>query len=192
MIARSSFQMLLITIIASSSAFSQEVTEGTGLEVDDPSRLGVYLIVIPGQGLDEELVRMMVEREFAQAGVEMTDPSSPRENEVLHLTVGFTATVGEDPGQRSTEFTHTDHRADFWRPVHYRTADGIDHSVPAITWVLRGTSGGGHEVGLYTVTDHVCEVVRQTVRAFLIEFLKANGRSYAPTEGSSAGCGRTS
>jgi hypothetical protein len=118
----------------------------------------------------------------------MIAPTDPREGEVLYLTVDFTARKNEGPGQRSMEFIHTDHRADFWRPVRYRTVDGIDHVVPAITWVLRGTSGGGHDPMFYTVTDHVCEIVGQTVRAFLTEFLKANRKVYAPPEDSPPAC----
>jgi hypothetical protein len=58
--------VILMTGIGASSLAAQAVTPGTGLEVGDPSRLGVHLI--PGHGIDRYALKAIVEREFALGG----------------------------------------------------------------------------------------------------------------------------
>ena len=74
-VARVSF-WIVVALNAAPSLPAQEATQGTGLEVEDFSRLGVTLIA--GRRIDDDAVREAVERQFAMAGVEMTEGQDPR------------------------------------------------------------------------------------------------------------------
>lgn len=188
-IARSVSYMALLVGLAPSGLCAQEPFETRGLEVDDPGRLSVSLI--PGLGLDYELIERVVEEEFALAGVVVMDPGDPGEHEILVIWIGEIDSGGAEPAAVST-FSLTNYRLEFWRPVRYQVG-GEDLFAPGMTWVMRGMATGGYGPGSgWTMTEAACEVVRRTLSEFLTSFLKANGRSYTPAEDQPSGCGSNS
>jgi len=163
---------------------AQEAVEGGGLEIDDPTRLGVS--VVPGRGFDPDFLEEIVDEEFAQAGIEMIEPGDPRKHDLLVIWMGEAQSEHEDL-DGWTSFGLSDFRMEFWRPVRYERGE-TEYSAAGITWVSRGGAGGGYAQG-HDFTEAVCIVVSENIRRFLTEFLRANRKSYAPSEGQPSACG---
>lgn len=147
--------------------------ELTGLEVEDHSRLGVYLIL--GGAWDHESVREAVEEELAKAGVEWTDLEDPRMGEVLYIYGGEMESTIED--STWTRFTIESVRIELWRPVRYVGAGGAEYVAPGMTFRLTGSAGGGYRQGMNDKAI-ACRQLVMSLRNFLAQFLKANGASY--------------
>lgn len=176
---RCSICLIPLVIIAATPVQAQEDAEGTGLEVEDFSHLGVTLI--PGPGIDTEVVRDAVKREFATAGIEMTEEADPREEAGLVVWMGETDSVVENQDGWS-RFNLSNYRMEFWRPVRYRVGES-EHLAPGVTWIMRGTAGGGYRVrNGHSFTEVICTVVAESVRNFLTQFLEANGETYTPPD----------
>lgn len=171
--------LVVMTGMGASSLTAQKVAAGTGLEVDDPSRLGVHLI--PGHGLEHGALKAIVEREFALAGVQMTDLDDPREGKVLYVWLGEARLESDETRSRIRNL-----RLEFWRPVGYELK-GATVTVPAMTWVGKGDGTAGWVPGS-SLEALVCHSVAIGVRGFLEAFLQANGKPYAPPDDPAVEC----
>lgn len=152
-------------------------SELTGLEVEDHSRLGVYLIL--GGSWDYEAVKEAVEEELAKAHVEWTDLEDPQRGEVLYIYGGEMESAIEDSTWMT--FTIENFRIELWRPVRYVGAGGAEYVAPGMTFRLTGSAGGGYRQGMDDKAIP-CRQLILSLRNFLAEFLKANGASYEAPE----------
>ncbi|HKY61282.1 MAG TPA: hypothetical protein VJP59_09750 [Gemmatimonadota bacterium] len=170
----------------------QEISKSTGLgvmsglEAEDPHRLGVHLIL--GPGWDHEVMRMAVEEEFALADIEWTDLEDPRKGEVLYIYGGELEQTLED--SIWTAFTIRDSRIELWRPVRYLGAGGAEYVAPGMTFRMNGSAGGSYRAGMNDRTI-ACRQLILALRTFLAEFLKANRTSYEPPQDEPRGCAST-
>jgi hypothetical protein len=182
---------ICIGLLFSSPLNGQEIGKGvgpdvTGLEVEDHSRLGVYLIL--GPAWDHEAMREAVEEELVRAGVEWTDLEDPRMGEVLYIYGGDMEQAAEDSVW--TTFRIENNRIELWRPVRFVGSEGAEQVAPAMTFRLTGTAGGGYRRGVDEKAI-ACGQLIMSLRNFLSEFLKANGVSYEPPQDDPRGCANT-
>lgn len=123
----------------------------------------------------------LVLREFALAGVEMTDLDDPRKGEVLYVWLGEAMLESEEAMYRISNL-----RLEFWRPVRYQLHGGA-RIVPGMTWVGKGNGTSGLAPGS-SLEALICHSVATGVRGFLGAFLQANGKSYSPSDDPAVDC----